>query len=187
MQFQAFVANRQGARGLGVQGAQGMGAQSMGAQSMGAQGLCGQGAQGLVAQGMGAQGTVAQGFGACRLSYMGPQGVVLRVWVLRVLLLRVLCLQAVIDEIINTEHVPVRVHGPIGGESILSQSYDHLLFVAGGVAVSLASIVVPESMPEILSACSICSIIQRPCSSRSVNASSVVPESDGRPFCSSVL
>ncbi|KAL0041029.1 hypothetical protein WJX77_002724 [Trebouxia sp. C0004] len=49
---------------------------------------------------------------------------------------------AVIDEIINTEHVPVRVNGPIGGDSILSQNYDHLLFVAGGVAaVPLLSVI----------------------------------------------
>ena len=96
-------------------------------------------------------------------------------------------MQAVIDEIINTEHVPVRVNGPIGGESILSQNYDHLVFVAGGVAVNLAYIVVPESMPEVLSGCSICSIIQRACSNRSVDACSVVLGSDGGPFCSSVL
>ena len=44
--------------------------------------------------------------------------------------------QAVIDEIINKEHVAVRVNGPIGGDSILSQQYDHLLLMAGGVAVS---------------------------------------------------
>ena len=69
------------------------------------------------------------------------------------------CLQAVIDEIINTEYVPVRVNGPIGGDSILSQNYDHLLFVAGGVAVSVASVGVPDSMPKPLSGCSICSII----------------------------
>lgn len=43
--------------------------------------------------------------------------------------------QAVINEIINKEHVAVRVNGPIGGDSILSQNYDHLLLVAGGVAV----------------------------------------------------
>ncbi|KAL0045657.1 hypothetical protein WJX82_000761 [Trebouxia sp. C0006] len=49
---------------------------------------------------------------------------------------------AVIDEIINTEYVPVRVNGPIGGDSILSQNYDHLLFVAGGVAaVPLLSVI----------------------------------------------
>jgi hypothetical protein len=69
------------------------------------------------------------------------------------------CLQAVIDEIVNTEYVPVRVNGPIGGDSILSQNYDHLLFVAGGVAVSVASVGVPDSMPKPLSGCSICSII----------------------------
>ena len=34
------------------------------------------------------------------------------------------------------EHVPVRVNGPIGGESILAQGYDHILMIAGGVAVS---------------------------------------------------
>ena len=72
-------------------------------------------------------------------------------------------MQAVIDEIINTEHVPVRVNGPIGGDSISSQNYDHLLFVAGGVAVSLASGGVPESVPRILSGRSVCSIIQRAC------------------------
>jgi len=88
-------------------------------------------------------------------------------------------LQAVIDEIINTEHVPVRVNGPIGGDSILSQNYDHLLFVAGGVAVSLASIGSPERMSRILSGCSICSIIQSPCNCRSIDASSVVLGSDG--------
>lgn len=119
----------------------------------------------------------------------------LRVWVVRVWVFRVLgyccsgCwrLQAVIDEIINTEHVPVRVNGPIGGESILSQSYDHLLFVAGGVAVSLASVGVPDCMLSILSGCSLCSIMWLACSSRSVDAANVVPGSDGQPFCSSVL
>ena len=35
------------------------------------------------------------------------------------------------------EHVPVRVNGPMGGESILAQGYDHLLMIAGGVAVSM--------------------------------------------------
>ena len=45
-------------------------------------------------------------------------------------------MQAVIDEIITKGHVPVRVNGPIGGESVLSQNYDQLLLVAGGVAVS---------------------------------------------------
>lgn len=45
-------------------------------------------------------------------------------------------LQAVIDAIIKSEHVAVRVNGPIGGNSILSQNYDRLLFIAGGVAVS---------------------------------------------------
>ena len=48
------------------------------------------------------------------------------------------CLQSVIDEIIRKEHVAVRVNGPMGGESILSENYDQLLFIAGGVAVSLA-------------------------------------------------
>lgn len=45
-------------------------------------------------------------------------------------------IQAVIEEIIRTEHVPVRVNGPMGGESILAQGYDHLLMIAGGIAVS---------------------------------------------------
>ena len=45
-------------------------------------------------------------------------------------------LQAVIDKIKKSEHVAVRVNGPIGGVSILSQNYDHLLLVAGGIAVS---------------------------------------------------
>lgn len=47
--------------------------------------------------------------------------------------------QAVIDEVIKTEHVPVRVNGPMGGESILAQGYDHVLMIAGGVAVSFLS------------------------------------------------
>ena len=45
-----------------------------------------------------------------------------------------------IEEIIKTEHVPVRVNGPMGGESILAQGYDHILMIAGGVAVSIRMI-----------------------------------------------
>ncbi|KAL3146993.1 hypothetical protein ABBQ38_014960 [Trebouxia sp. C0009 RCD-2024] len=49
---------------------------------------------------------------------------------------------AVIEEIIKTEHVPVRVNGPMGGESILAQGYDHLLMIAGGIAaVPLLSVI----------------------------------------------
>lgn len=45
--------------------------------------------------------------------------------------------QAVLNSVINHQHVPVRVNGPVGGESILSENYDQLLLVAGGVGVSL--------------------------------------------------
>ena len=45
--------------------------------------------------------------------------------------------QAVLDSVINHQHVPVRVNGPVGGESILSENYDQLLLVAGGVGVSV--------------------------------------------------
>lgn len=55
-------------------------------------------------------------------------------------------IQAVIEEIIRTEHVPVRVNGPMGGESILAQGYDHLLMIAGGVAVSTLTIA-PHPVP----------------------------------------
>ena len=65
-------------------------------------------------------------------------------------------LQAVIEEIIKMEHVPVRVNGPMGGESILAQGYDHLLMIAGGVAVSmhhcfptLFCIVCPPASPSL--------------------------------------
>ena len=43
--------------------------------------------------------------------------------------------QAVIEEIVKKEHVPVRVNGPMGGESILSENYDQLLLIAGGAGV----------------------------------------------------
>lgn len=46
-------------------------------------------------------------------------------------------LQAVLNSVINHQHIPVRVNGPVGGESILSENYDQLLLVAGGVGVSL--------------------------------------------------
>ena len=53
--------------------------------------------------------------------------------------------QAVIEEIIKTERVPVRVNGPIGGENILAQGYDHLLMIAGGIAVSMRNCFLPCS------------------------------------------
>ena len=55
-------------------------------------------------------------------------------------------LQAVLNSVINHQHVPVRVNGPVGGESILSEAYDQLLLVSGGVGVSLTLYLVLSAM-----------------------------------------
>ena len=58
----------------------------------------------------------------------------------RLLMLVGVLLQAVIESLLKHGRVPVRVTGPMGHPTRLPYHYDHLLLIAGGVAISLCSL-----------------------------------------------
>ena len=66
--------------------------------------------------------------------------VIAAIIIVRLLMLVGVLLQAVIESLLKHGRVPVRVTGPMGHPTRLPYHYDHLLLIAGGVAVSLRNL-----------------------------------------------